>query len=282
MANELMVFEDSKVVALTAEGQELAEVRAENGEDFDMSSLVRVRTPSSGGTKWEVDDGIGNTESVETLHGVLVACHKYSVLWPTEGDAQEGTIPVLVSSDLRYAYGKSHPSPHTLPPGHEALGDIDPAELAAAGTVDDAGRTCYDMAKLSYCQWGTSRNGRGCRMKEQRVLGVLPLDGMMPLILTVQPGSVKDVSRVISRLPFFHYQAVVRLGLEKAKTPDGTAYSKIVMTVEPEPIPREQAAVLKSMFREPIHDAIRASVVPPAEVDYTDADMADEHVDEEY
>lgn len=267
--SEGLIVRPEQFAALSPASQMLA-AREANGEDFGIGTLIRVKTPSGGATSWEIDDGLGNTESVKEIVGALVLYRKQAVLWGSPGDPIEGVKPYLRSND--------HPNLQwgTLVDG----GDpgsldvdlieccIDPSRSPLEGNVDI--RSKRRGGQFYYAEFGSAPKGSGCWLKEQRLLGVLRPGDQFPLLITVQPGSLKKIKDVMSRLPWPHYQAIVKLTLTKQVSEGGQPYSQLAMSVVTtkdengatvSPISHEQALVLKSTYTDPLNAAIEQGVL---------------------
>ena len=93
-------------------------------------------------------------------------------------------------------------------------------------------------------------------MKEQRVLGILREGDLFPLMVTVQPGSLKNITKVVSRLVWPYFRCRVRLTLEEAKTSSGQKYSQIKMGVDPQPLSEEEGLALFNLYSLPLQEAL--------------------------
>lgn len=182
------------------------------GEGFDLSSLVRVKTPAGGSKTWTYLDGGNNEVESKSIDGVLVYYGKRGTLWGTE-EITKGRLPVLVSYDLR-----------TAERVNDDLGDLDPAALEACRIGDRV----YDWQRLPWNKDGTGKGGFGRRCKESRLLAVLQQGQAFPVIVSIGPGSLKTVSPFVTRLEVPHYRAVVSLSLDRAVSQGGIDYSQVV------------------------------------------------------
>ena len=223
----------------------LAVAQAINGESFDVNTLVKVKTPAQGSTTWLYDDGFGNEISSKEISGALVVYDKRAVLWPSEGEAVEGAKPVLISNDLVWARKVG-----------DDLGDLKQELL---DEVYDEELNRYDIRSSEqggafyYSEFGSSKTG-GPRMKQQRILGVLPPGEELPLLITVQPGSLGNIVPIMQRLTFAHFRATVKLTLEESKSASGVKYSQIRMAVTnaKDPLPIEIGEMLRKMYTAPL------------------------------
>lgn len=218
MSNELATVDTNKWIALQ-EGGDIAEAMAANmGTDIQLTEgdLTRVQTPAGGGTTWMVPNILGD-EAAKTIEGILVYQCPRGLLW-AGNEPTEGEKPVLTTDDLVTAKLWADDN------------DVDPALLKSMEVARNDDGT-YRWADLPQCQWGSGRDGVGKAAKDQRVLFILREGDALPLVVTIQPGSLKNWSVFITDLskagvPF--YRAVVSLGLEKATSTGGTAYAKVV------------------------------------------------------
>ena len=205
------------------------------GAGFDLSALVRVKTPAGGGRTWQYLDAGNNEVETKAIEGILVYFGKRGVLWGGE-DIQKGKLPVLVSYDLR-----------TAERVNEDLGDLD-AEALEACRIGD--RT-YDWLKLPWNKEGSGRGGFGRRCKESRVLCILQEGEAFPVIVSAGPGSLKTVSPFVTRLEVPHYMARVSLTLEKETSKGGIDYSQIVPRLTGK-LSREAGAAIRQTYTVPL------------------------------
>ena len=186
---------------------------AASGESMGPGDLIRVKTPSGGGTKWEVSDGLGSSEMVDAITGVLVLYQPCGVLWPSE-ELSEGQKPVLRTFDLQTA---------------EQVGPI-PDDMLETLAKYKIGERTYNWRDLPYNQFGSGKGGFGKRCKEQRMMFILRENDAFPVWLTVQPGSLKIVTGFIKKLagecPY--WQSIVELKLIKDRSTGGQPFSSIV------------------------------------------------------
>lgn len=216
-----------------------------DGEPMREQDLVRVRTPAGGGTKWTVSVN-GNDETCDEIVGLLVGIAKRGVLWPQDDPTDQR--PVIVSNDLLVGYRVS-----------DDLGTIKPEALERFRIGDRK----YDwdaLSKSSEFGYGSSRGGAGKRVKEARILAVLREGETWPILVTVGPGSLATWGPFQKRLPSFHFECVVGLKLEKAKSSGGQPYSTIVPRVVGV-ISEAQGEVARRLYAEPLKAMFSA---PPA------------------
>lgn len=214
MANEIATVPVNSFLALQ-DGGDIAEAMQANlgGGALRLNDLTRVPIPTGGETQWIIPSLVEN-EVVDAIEGVLVFKADHGVLWPSD-DPIPGTLPVLVTHDFITARLTSGEVPAHLQAGIDAA-------------TDEAG--VIHWTKLPFAQWGTGKKGVGKQVKEQRVLFILRRNDPLPLIIIVQPGSLRNwdcfiVSLTKCGIPY--YRAVVKLTLEQTLSKLGTKYAAV-------------------------------------------------------
>jgi len=254
----LSVLESSKFLAVRPNSQ-IAEALKHNfstGETMTEKDLTRVKVPAGGITSWTVP-GIRGEEQADELVGALVYYGLRGVLWGHEEVKGEGTLPVLVSDDLRWARRVS-----------DDPGDLDPAVLDAMRVRGGPKDGMYDWrgpdegGPNEFNDWGTSQGGkrRGKRAKESRVLCLLLPNEAFPLLINATPGSLKTVAPFVKKLPAPHFQCVVRLKLEKVQAQP--VFSRIVPTLV-EVLSNDEGAALKQLYTDKLQNIVK-NIVPDA------------------
>ena len=242
MASELAVIDAANYLALQDGGQ-IAEAMAANlGEGVQLreSDLTRVSIPSAGGTKWTISSLIED-EVTDAIEGVLVYQTVRGLIWPND-EPQEGTLPAMVSHDLKIG---------------RLVGDRDSIDAKLLQSFECAkikGGDTYDWQELPQNQWGSAKKGAGKAATEQRVLYILRNKEPLPLVVCVQPGSLKNWRKFILALTkskVCYWQAVVKLSLEKVKNAEGTSYAQIVPTLVGV-LNKEQGAAVKETMSKPM------------------------------
>lgn len=224
-------------------GGAIAEAMAANlgeGAAFRESDLTRVPIPTGGSTTWLVPNITGD-KAVKSVEGILVHQCVRGLLWASE-EPEESSLPLLVSHDLKTARLLATDSVD-----QKILDRIAPAKLADGS---------YDWAKLPQNEWGSGKNGSGKAAKEQRVLYVLAQDEPLPLVVIIQPGSLKGWQQFIVALtkagiPF--YRAVISLTLEKATAAGGQPYAQVVPKLIGT-LSAEQGKLIVEKFTTPMRD----------------------------
>lgn len=207
-----------------------------DGEPMREQDLVRVKTPAGGGTKWTVSVN-GNDETTDEIVGLCVAIAKRGVLWPMDDPTDQR--PVIVSNDLLVGYRVS-----------DDLGTIDPKALERYRIGDRK----YDWVALSNSPefgYKSARGGSGKKVKEARILAILRDGSPWPVLVTVGPGSLSTWLPFQKQLPSFHYECILGLKLQKAKSSGGQPYSVIVPHVVGL-ISEEQGEVARRIYVEPL------------------------------
>lgn len=223
--------------ALTADSRQMQIIAANTeGESMQETDLVRVKTPLGGSTQWTIDNN-GNVETTDEIVGLLVGVGKKGILWPSEDPSE--SRPAIVSNDLVVGYRVS-----------EDIGTIDPAALERY-RIGDRKYDWFALANGPEFGYGSSRSGAGKRCKEARVLAVLRQGETWPVLVTVGPGSLRNIIPFLKRLPCFPHEAVVGLKLVRAKGRGGQPYSQIVPRLVGQ-LSEEQGEVARRVYADPI------------------------------
>lgn len=249
MATAGLTVKTVEFPALSADSRQM-QIIASNleGEAMQEMDLVRVKTPLGGATQWTIDNN-GNVETTDEIVGLLVGVGKKGILWPQEDPSE--SRPVVVSNDLLVGYRTS-----------DDLGTISPEALEKYRIGDRK----YDWVALSNGPefgYGTSRGGSGKRCKEARVLAILRQGETWPVLVTVGPGSLRNIIPFLKRLPCFVHEAVVGLKLVRAKGKGGQPYSQIVPRLVGQ-LDEAQGEVARRVYAEPIKAMFTAPPLGPA------------------
>lgn len=216
--------------------------------ELGIGDLTIAKTPSGGLTKWTFNTVDGD-ETTDAIEGIMVLYHPFGTLWG-DPESQDGSRPCMVTSDLKVGhlvYGED---------GSVDWGDIDPDELDQFKLYDaDEKFIGYDWKKLPQNQWGTGKGGNGKRCQEQRYVGILRAGESLPILIRVQPGSLKSVTKFILKLPVPHYRCVVSVGLKKSVSTGGKAFSEIEIT-RTGTLTKDQGDIVKSLFTEPLKSLV--------------------------
>lgn len=201
-------------LALTKPSKEIAEIIESNigPSGFNRFDLERVKIPAGGNTRWTVET-IRGEQSLEEIEGIILLKRSTRVYYEKSFDESGGNNPPDCSSEDGYkGIGK---------PG----GDCTRCPLTAYGTA-------------------AKGDGRACR--EIMVLFVLLPGKLIPIVITVTPGSLRDVRKYFLRLAGenrAHYMVTTKFRLQKVNNKRGIAYAQIKATIGRELEDDEIAAV---------------------------------------
>lgn len=219
--NSGLILRRNNFAILSDAGGDMAEaMRAmqESGMTLRPQDLLRIKTPSGGGTRWQVGDVLE-----KELVGAFIHFQACSILWPSE-DAKEGQMPVLKSFD-------GIEGERVGPMTQEMAEKIEPWRIDG----EPFNGKHYNVSEASgfpYAQWDTGKNGRGKRMKDQRMVFLLRPEDPAPMLVLVQPGSLKVFDKWFKEIPLREklpwYRLVIGLSLVEDKNADGTKFSRIV------------------------------------------------------
>lgn len=251
----LAVIERDSILALRdpdvmQDMQDAMQSAMESGVGGSMEKMfIRVKTPAGGGTQWTIQTPTG-PENAEVIRGILVGVFPRGVLWPTEGEAKKGTRPVLKTDDLKTAY---------------QVGDIpdDMIDVLDQYKREDGTWDWDELTGGKYPDspfgWGSGKHGVGKRAHDQRVLFILREHEVMPLMIVIQPGSLKSILDFLAMIPsqaIPAWRAVVELSLRASESKGGIEYSEIIPRLVGK-LDRENGAAIKATY----YDVLKRSMM---------------------
>jgi len=166
-------------------------------------SFPRVKIPSGGGLAFEVPgDDPENPDAVKEVVGVIVDHHPVNAFWHD-----------------KYA-GANNPPDCSSMDGKVGL---------------DADGNRVPCNSCQFNQWGSAEDGRGKACKNMHRVYILREGEMLPLLLTLPPTSLKNLSdyialRVVSK-GLRSYSVVSKVSLKKAQNAGGINYSQAVFSL---------------------------------------------------
>jgi len=213
--------------SLPAVGGAMGEAFAEEMDGLTLS-FPRVKIPSGGGLAFEVPgDDPENPDAVKELVGVIVDHHPVNAYWAD-----------------KYAGANNPP---------------DCASIDGKVGVDlDGNRKPCNSCPMN--EWGTAEDGRGKACKNMHRVYILREGEMLPLLLTLPPTSLKNLSdyialRIVSK-GMRSYGVVTKVSLKKAQNAGGINYSQAVFSLAGKLAPAQVTAMadyslgIKSMTRQ--------------------------------
>ena len=157
--------------------------------------LDRVPMPTGGALQWAVPNLEGGEDMQASIEGVVVLFQDGRAMWhESYDDSVGGSPPNCQSYDKITGIGD---------PG----GECGTCPLNVFGSGKDKSKKC----------------------KEMRVLFVIRPEGILPLVISLPPTSLKNASKYFMRLVMAevpYYQAITRISLETDKSAGGKKYSK--------------------------------------------------------
>jgi hypothetical protein len=192
MSSELVCLQPAQYPALDPNSDRVKTIVANlAGESLTMADFNRIKVPSSGGTKWTIESAAG-AEMADTIEGVILHNTRRRAYW-------------------------SNPNPS------QSLPDCSSADM-----VNGCGSPGGPCIACPFNQFGSAINGHGKACKEVRLFFVLRKGQVLPDVVSVPPGSLKNVRKYLTSLPIPFFGVITQLGLEKASTADGVSYARIV------------------------------------------------------
>lgn len=191
--------ENSPIAVLRMDANELQELIRENvgAEGITPRDLDRVKVPSGGGTTWEVPT-IEGDKALKSIQGVIVHRATRRAYWPNKYDGS-GEQPDCYSDDGVSGQG-------------------------------DPGGAC---AECPFNEFESAEDGISKACKEMRQLFVLTPDDLIPIVVTVPPGSLANVKAYFLRLMRSGIKAtdvITNIALEKATSKGGIAFARVTLT----------------------------------------------------
>lgn len=230
---------------------DMAAAMAEELDGLQLS-FPRVKIPSGGGLAFEVPgDDPENPDTEKEIVGVIVDHHPVNAYWAD-----------------KYAGGNNPP-------------DCSSMDGKVGVNSDGNRRPCNSCPNN---EWGSDDEGRGKACKNMHRVYILREGEMLPLLLTLPPTSLKNLSdylglRVVSK-GLRSYGVVTKVSLKKAQNAGGINYSQAVFALAGKLAPAQAAAMaeyskgIKVLTRQLAVDA--DEYIQPAggddDVDYGDSD----------
>jgi len=216
----------------------LSEALSEELAGLD-GGFERIKLPAGGSTTFEIPgEEPGETEAIKEFFGVILYHHPL------------------------YAYYRD-----------KYVGGTNPPDCGSYDGITGQGEPGGPCATCPNNQFGSGENG-GKACKNRRRIYILREGEILPLLLSLPTGSLKEFSRYVKRLLARGKKTnsvVTRFSLNKATSVGGIAYSQAQFAVERNLSPEEYALI------EPMSEQIKArSRIVSYEVDYpADAPMID-------
>lgn len=208
------VLEDSDYAALTREPREIAEIIESNvgPGGFNRFDLERVKIPTQGSTRWTLETVEGEHET-EEIEGIILLKKATRVYFSQPFEETGGNTPPDCSSEDAYR-----------------------------GVGNPGG----DCTTCKFNAFGTAAKGDGKACREIMVLFVLLPGKLLPLVITVTPGSLREVRKYFLRLAgegYASYFVTTKFRLDKASNKRGIKYARVKATIGRPLLPDEIAAV---------------------------------------
>lgn len=228
-----------------------------SGDEADLGPLrfPRVTIPTGGSESWLIPSAAG-ARHVEEITGFVIAFKPKRGFWLSENIT--GEPPDCRSSDGRFG-----------------LGYRSEAEKEAGTPTKLACRKCpHDV-------WGSALGDRkGKRCKERRWAFVLPVDSVLPILLSVSPGSLKvweDYMMLLAqdRIRYWEVKTSIKLQRIEAQPPYSQIHLSVAgKTMEAARLDAKQVEFM-ARFREPfVRIMAEAEVEEPEPVDANEAATA--------
>lgn len=210
-AAALAVIENFELPVLS---DDMAAAMAEELDGLQLS-FPRVKIPSGGGLAFEVPgDDPENPDTEKEIVGVIVDHHPVNAYWAD-----------------KYAGANNPPDCSSMD--------------GKVGMDQDGNRKPCNSCPMN--EWGTAEDGRGKACKNMHRVYILREGEMLPLLLTLPPTSLKNLSdyialRVVSK-GMRSYGVVTKVSLKKAQNAGGINYSQAVFALAGKLAPAQVSAM---------------------------------------
>lgn len=192
--------------------REIIQANVAGGFGITEFNLDRVKVPLGGATTWQVPT-LEGPKGHEALSGIILYYKDQRAYWEQDmGETGGGMPPDCTSNDGKAGHG-------------------------------NPGGSCEECP---HSQWGSrdeKRRGQACRTV--RMMFVIPPDGVIPVVLSVPPSSLRSVIQYFLRLAsnrIPYYGCVTKFSLEPVKM-SGFDVARIVPTMEERLSPEEASAI---------------------------------------
>ena len=207
MSNELVIKENGGYMAATVN---LADLFSEEMDGL-TPTFDRIKIPAGGGISYEVPgDDPSSPDTVKEFKAVILYHH-----------------PI-------HSYYKDKFTGGSNPPD---CGSMD----GKFGITADTGE-CIECSQCAYAKFGSGENG-GMACKQKRRVYILREGEILPLILTIPTGSLREFTKYVTRLLQKGKKTnsvVTKFTLQKVQNSTGITFSQVVCGVDRALNPDEQ------------------------------------------
>ena len=191
---------ESSYAVLTMDNNEVTDLIRDSlapGQQLGLGDLPRIKTPTGGAVSWEIPDPLEGERSAKEVRGVLIHVATRRAFWREKYDGSNNP-PDCSSQDALHGEG-------------------------------DPGGECLRCPLNEFGSSEFSEDAKAC--KEIRQIFLIPPGGILPYVINVQPGSLKNANTFFTgllnaRLKRTDIEAV--LTLQKAQNKGGLEFSQIV------------------------------------------------------
>ena len=211
MSNEMTIMENNGYMAAAIDMRDLFSEEMEGLRP----SFDRIKIPAGGGISYEVPgDDPSNPDSVKEFKAVILYHH-----------------PIHSFYLDKFTGGNNHP---------------DCGSMDGKIGVDAMTGECKNCATCPHAKFGSGENG-GMACKQKRRVYLLREGEILPVILTVPTGSLKEFTKYVTRLLQKGKKSnsvVTKFTLKKVQNSTGITFSQVVCSVDRALPAEEQKNVL--------------------------------------
>lgn len=177
-------------------------------ETCDMGMTVfnldRIKVPSGESNVWSVPTLMGNKPQ-EYIDAVILHMVKSRSYWPDPIGVGPAVPPTCTSSD----------------------------SIMGIGTPGGACRKC-PLAEFGTATKPNGKPAKGQACRQGRMMFILRPQDVIPVLLTIPPGSLKETDKFFMRFTqqdVSAKQVVMRFGLKQVQNSEGTKYNQVEVTM---------------------------------------------------
>ena len=186
--------------------QQIQEIvkEAVSGSGMTVFSLDRIKVPSAESSVWSVPTLMGNKPQ-EFIDAVILHMVKSRSYWPDPIGVGPAVPPSCTSSD----------------------------SIMGIGTPGGPCRKC-PLAEFGTAVKGNGKPAKGQACRQGRMMFILRPQDVIPLLLTIPPGSLKETDKFFMRFTQQDLSpklVVMRFALKQTQNSEGTKYNQVEITM---------------------------------------------------
>lgn len=203
-STEIIASEYRSLAKPISQVQEIVKEAISGAGGLTAFSLDRIKVPSAESSVWSVPTLMGNKPQ-EFIDAVILHMVKSRSYWPDPIGVGPAVPPSCTSSD----------------------------SIMGIGSPGGPCRKC-PLAEFGTAVKGNGKPAKGQACKQGRMMFILRPQDMIPVLLTVPPGSLKDTDKFFMRFTQQDLSpklVVMRFALKQTQNSEGTKYNQVEITM---------------------------------------------------